>query len=147
LTLTQAQAQAQAQALTLTPTLPLPLPLPLPLTLTLTLTSGGRSAGVLVFEFGRGTFADNDIHDNRGWNVEVRRNSCPTFERNKVHGGHPGGFYCHGDGDEGDEGYCLPTLDHNEVYANAKAAMRVYDYGKPTVTANRIYDGRRAGAY
>ena len=47
-----------------------------------------------------------------------RRNSCPTFERNKVHGGHPGGFYCHGDGDEGDEGYCLPTLDHNEIYAN-----------------------------
>ena len=47
-----------------------------------------------------------------------RRNSCPTFERNKVHGGRPGGFYCHGDGDEGDEGYCLPTLDHNEIYAN-----------------------------
>ena len=34
---------------------------------------GGRSAGVLVFEFGRGTFADNDIYDNRGWNVEIRR--------------------------------------------------------------------------
>ena len=36
-------------------------------------------------------------------------------------------------------------FEDNDIYANAKAAVRVYDYGNPTVTANRIYGGRSAG--
>ena len=37
-------------------------------------------------------------------------------------------------------------FEDNDIYANAKAAVRVYDYGNPTVTANRIYGGRSARA-
>ena len=36
-------------------------------------------------------------------------------------------------------------FEDNDIYANAKAAVRVYEYGNPTVTANRIYGGRSAG--
>ena len=31
------------------------------------------------------------------------------------------------------------------AYYRTQAAVRVYDYGNPTVTANRIYGGRSAG--
>ena len=31
------------------------------------------------------------------------------------------------------------------AYQRTQAAVRVYDYGNPTVTANRIYGGRSAG--
>ena len=106
---------------------------------------GGRAAGVLVYEFGRGTYADNDIHHNRGWNVEIKRNSAPTFERNRVHGGHPGGFYCHGDGDKGYDGYCLPTLNHNEIYSNHGPGINVGPEVYVKATGNFVRDGNRAG--
>ena len=75
----------------------------------------------------------------------MRRNSCPTFERNKVHGGHPGGFYCHGDGDEGEEGYCLPTLDHNEIYANEGPGISVGPEAYVRAKGNVLRAGHRAG--
>ena len=65
------------------------------------------------------------IYGAKEWNVEVKRNCAPHFERNKIHHGHPGGVYCHGDGDEGYDGYCLPTLDHNEIYDNEGPGINV----------------------
>jgi hypothetical protein len=45
---------------------------------------------VLVFEFGRGTFADNDIHHNRGWNVEIRRaHAACSWGCNRMQQGFP----------------------------------------------------------
>ena len=103
---------------------------------------GGRAAGVLVYEFGRGTYADNDIHHNRGWNVEIKRNSAPTFERNRVHGGHPGGFYCHGDGDEGYDGYCMPHVNHNEMIDNEGPGLHVGPEAYVRAEGNTIRGGK-----
>ena len=33
----------------------------------------GRSVGLLVYEFGKGHYVDNDIYGHRQWNVEVER--------------------------------------------------------------------------
>jgi F-box protein 11 len=32
---------------------------------------GGRTVGLLVYEFGRGQYLDNEIHSHASWNVEV----------------------------------------------------------------------------
>ena len=103
---------------------------------------GGRGAGVLVYEFGRGTYTDNEIHHNRGWNVEIKRNCAPLFERNRVHAGHPGGFYCHGEGDEGYDGYCLPTINHNEIYDNEGPGINVGSEAYVKATGNTIRGGK-----
>ena len=34
------------------------------------------------YECGKGHFCENDIHDHREWNVEVKRYATPLFERN-----------------------------------------------------------------
>lgn len=33
----------------------------------------GRTVGILVYEFGRGHFVENEIFGHASWNIEVRR--------------------------------------------------------------------------
>ena len=42
----------------------------------------GRSVGILVYEFGKGHYVDNEISGNRLWNIEIRRHAAgvdPAF--------------------------------------------------------------------
>lgn len=59
-----------------------------------------------------------------------------------MHDGHPGGFYCHGDGDEGYDGYCLPTLSHNEIYDNEGPGISVGPDAYVKADGNTIRGGK-----
>ena len=115
-----------------------------------------RACGVLIYELGKGHFIDNDIYDNREWNIEVKRFATPLFEKNRLYGAGMGGVYCHGGGGIGaftsdftnrDSARTRFTLTDNDIYANKGVGVSIGDDGVPIVTFNRLYGGQNAAIY
>ena len=111
---------------------------------------------MLIYELGKGHFVDNDISDNREWNIEVKRFATPLFEKNRISGAGMGGVYCHGGGGIGaftsdftnrDSARTRFTLTDNDVFANKGVGISIGDDGVPLITHNRIYGGQNAGIY
>ena len=58
---------------------------------------GNRSAGIVVYNRGSGTYEWNDISCNGRCGVQIKSGSAPTFRHNRIHHGrgcaHRGGWY------------------------------------------------------
>jgi F-box protein 11 len=90
----------------------------------------GKSAGVYVYEDGRGTLEDNEIFGNAYAGVEIRTGGDPTLRRNRIHDGKQGGVYVNEDG--------RGTLEDNEIIGNAFRGVTIETGGNPTLRRNRI---------
>ena len=69
--------------------------------------------------------------------VELKDDAEPVVKGNKIHHQKMGGVWVYKES--------KGTFEGNEIYANGKAAFRVYEWGDPTVTGNRIHGGKAGG--
>ena len=91
----------------------------------------GRSVGILVYEFGRGHFVDNEICGNKLWNIEVRRHGNPLVERNRIHSSKLGGVYMWGGGGtHKDSEVVTCTIKDNEIYSNTGPGINIGTDGR-----------------
>lgn len=99
----------------------------------------GRSAGVLVYNGGRGVLEDNAISHHALSGVEILEGGNPTLRRNRIYEGGQSGVYVHRQG--------RGLLEDNEIFGNAGAGVSIKDGGNPVLCHNRIYSGRASGVF
>ena len=61
----------------------------------------------------------------------------PTLRGNKIHHQRMGGLWVYKEG--------RGLYEGNEIYANAKAGIRIWSLGDPTIKQNKIHSGRACG--
>ena len=98
--------------------------------------AGCKKAGVFFVDGGAGELLENDVHKNHV-GVELKDDAEPVVKGNKIHHQKMGGVWVYKES--------KGTFEGNEIYANGKAAFRVYEWGDPTVTGNRIHGGKAGG--
>lgn len=99
----------------------------------------GASAGVLIYDQGRGLVEDNDIFANSNSGVEIRAGGAPTLRRNRIHDGKSSGVLVW------DQGQGL--LEDNDILANTYSGVEIKTGGAPTLRGNRIQDSKQNGVY
>ena len=90
----------------------------------------GKSAGVLVYDNGKGTLEDNEIFANKFAGVAISEGGNPTLRRNRIRDGKESGIFIYSNGQG--------LLEDNEIFANAKAGVSICGDGDPTLRRNRI---------
>ena len=96
-----------------------------------------KSAGIFVYENGKGTVEDNEIFGNALAGVGIEAGGNPTLRRNRIHDGKQGGVFVYGNGQG--------TLEDNDIFGNALAGVTIKTGGNPTLRRNRIHDGKQGG--
>lgn len=97
----------------------------------------GKSAGVLVYDNGKGTLEDNEIFANKFAGVAISEGGNPTLRRNRIRDGKESGIFIYSNGQG--------LLEDNEIFANAKAGVSICGDGDPTLRRNRITQNGYAG--
>jgi F-box protein 11 len=98
---------------------------------------GSRSAGVLVYDRGLGTFENCAIFENGHGNVEVREAGNPMFRRCQITEGKEAGVVVHDKGGG--------TFEDCEITGNALSGVDVRKGGNPVVRRCKIADGKHPG--
>ena len=79
----------------------------------------GKSAGIFVYENGRGTFEDNDVFGNANVGVEVKNEADPVLRRNRIHNGNLRGIHVWDNG--------RGTYEDNDLRGNQRGSWLIAD--------------------
>ena len=90
-----------------------------------------KSAGIFIYDGGRGLIEDNEIYANAFAGVAIETGASPTVRANRIHDGKAGGVYVYENGQG--------LIENNEIYANAAVEVEIKTGASPTVRANRIH--------
>lgn len=99
----------------------------------------GKSAGIFVYEQGRGTFEDNEVTGNAFAGIAVSEGADPVVRRNLIHDGKEGGIFVYEQG--------RGTFEDNEVTGNARAGIAVKEGADPVVRRNQISQNADEGIW
>jgi parallel beta-helix repeat protein len=90
----------------------------------------GAQGGVFVFDKSLGIFEDNKIHHCKYANVEIAKESAPTFRRNEIYEGLGGGIFVHD--------HAQGLFENNKIHHNTLSNVNVSLKGSPHFRKNRI---------
>jgi parallel beta-helix repeat protein len=99
----------------------------------------GRGFGVDVRDSGLGMLEDNDITANGRSGVMIRSRGNPTLRRNQIHDNKEYGV------DIGDSGQ--GTLEDNDITANTHSGVVIMWHSNPTLRRNQIHDNKGSGVF
>ena len=97
----------------------------------------GKSAGVLVYENGRGTLEDCDIFGNAFSGLQIREGGDPVIRRCKIHDGKSAGVLVYENG--------RGTLEDCDIFGNAFSGVQIREGSTPVIRRCKIHDSKEAG--